>query len=672
MYNYDSTLELITDNLAKSNITGRCNFLANQNKSYIIFFHNKILISMARLAGKIHNIDIPFISNYKIFLDDNAQYDNITLLPSEIILKYIAICCSHLPFSLVSFKNIENFTDFFMILTKYNITIDTYIYQNIQIIKNIEYCVSVESSCNSDEYKKYIESIYALYGIIVSEYLNAKKYDLTGECPFTTIINDDLNKINIYTPLEEQITLHYFCIAYLRTKKQRNQDYPAIFASATDSASDSDTASDSNSNTKEKTYTYKEITDALFIDANPVKDKSDNSANNLSNNIKKILTEMYRTVNLNFNPLKNNGTVYLSHYDFSITVLWYMLFRHQKLTDEYICKFDPIIKNNVNIRKFFTTLNLESLNDYDTLCTDRKETNVGAIVNTFLMNAVSKDYEEIDCTTPWNSIKNTVLNPKQSNYYYLILYNFNIQMYSYLFEQLKNEHSQIFDLYHPTNILDEYKYLARFYNFVVGIDTMKTIFTTIYNNFDKFKNVTLPIPNVNKPTIDDFFQKEFIENELYVVSPSEGKTTQIQSIKDKMPTTQKAYRIIYQQQKYSARNISAFIWLHHNGKEFRIDYPNGYNAPIKQTDLAAIIKNEKINSRFHQAVIINFVTLLTRSTDNFEETKKYCEKLLSLHTQLMDFINYLDNPPNNEKYTPYQKMKILHECLSNIAVYYYS
>ena len=67
-------------------------------------------------------------------------------------------------------------------------------------------------------------------------------------------------------------------------------------------------------------------------------------------------------------------------------------------------------------------------------------------------------------------------------------------MYSSLSEQLKNEHSKIFDLCHPTNILDEYKYLARFYNFVVGIDTMKTIFTTIYNNFDKFKNVTLPIP----------------------------------------------------------------------------------------------------------------------------------------------------------------------------------
>ena len=647
MYDCEGVIKLINDNLIGKNIEGRSKFFNNQSKSYMIFFHNKMLISMARLASTIHNINIPFINNYKIFLDDNLQYDN-EVLSTYLIFKYINICLLTQLIDNNNLASVNNISDFFTFLSNYSINTNNTFSTHIRNIHIVEQHLFYGKMDLSFQYTDYIKSIYVLYGIIASEYLNAKKYDLTGETPFTTKINDNLNKINIYTPLEEQITLHYFCIAYLRTKEQRNHDYPAIFDSVSALASGS----------KEKTYTYKEITDALFSDANPIENNSDNSANNLSNNIKKILTEMYKTVNLKFSPEKCNGTVHLKHADFSILVLWYMLFRHQKSTDQYICKFDKIIENNVNIRKFFTTLNLESLNDYDTLCTDRKETNVGAIVNTFLMNSASKDFEELDCTTPWNKILKFCQYKLSS---------------PPLHKQLRDVYQKVYQDYNPLDILDEYKYLARFYNFATGIDAMKTILTSICNDFDKFKNVTLPIPDVDKPTIDDFFQKEFVDNELYVVSPLTEKKNQVQSIKDKMETTKRAYRIINQQEKYSAQNISALIWLHHNGNLLSVKYPSGYKSPEPFANVETLLKSDQLNSRFHQLLITNYVSAVTNANKNFESTKKKYEIWLSMHTELMKFINSLDNQKNAKtQYSPHQKMRILYECLSNVADDYYS
>ena len=651
MYDCDNIIKLINDNLDNESIKGRSKFFNNQSKSYMIFFHNKILISMARLASTIRNIHIPFIDNYKIFLDDDLQYDN-EVLPVDFIFKYINICLSSQPIDNNAIVYINSKSDFSDFLRKYSINTNNTFSTYIRNIRRIEIHFIFKETDISQKYTEYIKSIYALYGIIVSEYLNVKKYDLTGESPFTTEINKDLNKINIYTPLEERITLHYFCIAYLRTKEQRNHDYPAIFDSAYTTISDSD------SSPQEKTYTYKEIIDTLFKDANPIENNSDNSANNLSNNIKKILTEMYKTVNLKFNPSKCNGTVHLKHVDFSILVLWYMLFRHHKSFDQYICKFDKIIESNVNIRKFFTTLNLESLNDYDTLCIDRKGTNVGAVVNTFLMNAVSDDFEEIDCTTSWYKILNSCQYKLSS---------------PPLHKQLMFVYQKVYQDYNPLNVLDEYKYLARFYNFVTGIDAMKTILSSICADFDKFKNITLPIPDVDNPTIDDFFQKEFIDNELYVVSPLTEKKNQVQSIKDKMETTKRAYRIINQQEKYSVQNISALIWLHHNGKLLRVKYPAGYNSPEPFANVETILKSDQLNSRFHQFLITHYVSVVTGATKNFECTKKKYEILLSMHTELMKFINSFDNQKNTKtQYTPHQKIRILCECLSKVADDYYS
>lgn len=270
------------------------------------------------------------------------------------------------------------------------------------------------------------------------------------------------------------------------------------------------------------------------------------------------------------------------------------------------------------------------------------------------MNATSKNYVELDCTSLWDLIIDRIVDTP--------LYYKPHFVYDRLYTIFSTTYYP-FDLPPSINILDEYKYLTRFYNFVTGIDEMKKIYTSICNNYDKFSNIVLPIPKVSKATINDFFKNKFIENELYVVSPAPTIEQRIKSLKNKADKTKSAYKVICQQQDYLPEYISAFIWLHHNGNKFKVQYPNGYKSHTSNTHLAAVIKGDKHNSRFHQLLITQYVSAIVNSTRNYKFHEKHYHTLMSLYTDLMDFIDFL----SETTFTPHQKTRLLHDCLSMLA-----
>ena len=601
---FEDNLDIMRKNLDKR--------LDDDSQYYIgdarqCFSYNKSMISLAKLAGLIAGYYVPYIDNYKFFLND-PEYTHplIESVDKNDIQKYILLCLT-IPVRKYDFSGINYKTDFHNAMQKVKLD-----YKN----GNYAFAVAQQTMLPYVCYSAFIpfKYIYDLYTVLVTEFL-LKRTNLVLSEPLPEKTADLLNSYNIYTPFEKYTTIHCFFEKYLRTEEQRNKDYPFIY----------------DYKLLGKTYSYREACELLY---------GTKCENDVRKIVETVLKDIYKGVNQTYTKSK------LSHEDISMFVIWKMLFRSldSKLDNNLV--FNKVVSDNINPVLLFNAYSIENLYDKNTLCENRWSKDNSAIIYfSILSNAAAFDYNSIDLTSIWWNILD-LLHEISSK---------GIDTVGYLTKKLIQAQKNIpKDITENSNIVSEYAYRYALYDFLTGLSTMVNVYSDITRAIPKFRNGCHH--NAYGWTIGMNFRditKEFVkETELWrLLCETEPENKRdINRLEDSiiksLPKLCDTVDTICQNTSYTLRQHCATIWLYKNGGDIKITYPKGYHKRTNVPNtLSAIMKcnddtrTANTNMWYNQIVITNFVEAYLKSITNPITYKQQLAVNLAGYTELFQYIN---------------------------------
>lgn len=573
--------------------------------SYDRYIYNKCMISLAKYAGDLVGYEVPYITNYKFFLDDpdysRASYEIVNKVSVE---KFILHCLDE-PLTKYDLSKVHQIKDFQK--TMNNVSIN---YNN----KRPAFC-AVRSVAEKHREEKNTVShkyIYELYTILITEYLLLRPhFKTTAPLPENTA--NELNAKNIFTPYEGYITTHCFFEKYMRTEEQRNIDCPFVY----------------NCKSAEKRYSYAEVCDLLY-----------NS---------KCETDVYKVIESTLKNIYKNrefeltGST-LSQEDLAMFVIWKMLFRSSDSTVDDNLVFNKTVKENINYTLIHNTYSIENLNDNNTLCENRwSEDNSAAIYESLIKCSSAEDYEMINLTDIWWNILNQLI----------IIFNGGVVNGFFTELLIQAEHTLPEDIESRVGILSEYKYDRDLYDFITGLSTMVNVYGDITRAYPKFLKGCHPYAYTWKYPMNfrDITPQFIKDNQLWKLlceTEPENKR-EIYKLEDSiirsLPQICKAIDTICQNKTYSLRQHCATIWLYKNGGDIEVTFPKSYHKRTNVPNtLSAIMKckdntkHPNTNMWYNLISITNFVEAYRQFMVDPEAYRRKLEIHLTAYTELYDFI----------------------------------
>lgn len=579
----------------------------NLSDKYERYIYNKCMISLAKYAGDMVGYEVPYINNYKFFLDDPDYTRSSNETVNKINIQDYILHCLDVPVTKNDYYWVNQQEDFqkAMIKTKIN-------YKNCYPAFSIAQSVMADYTYENETIS--FEYIYELYVVLITEYLSRRpSLELSSPLPENTAIS--LNSKNIFTPYEGYITTHCFFEKYMRTEEQRNTDYPFVY----------------NCKSAEKRYSYSEACGLLY---------NSECESDVYRVIENTLKKIYNNIGLERTDSR------LSQEDMAMYVIWKMLFRSSDSTlDDYL-KFNKTVQENINPTLIHNSYSIENLNDNNTLCENRwSDDNSAAVYESLIKCSVAENYESINLTEIWWDILNRAT----------VIFK-NGVITGYLTEKLvQAEHTIPEDIEEKVGILSEYKYIRDLYDFVTGLSTMVNVYGDIARAYPKFRKGCHPcayewtVPMNFRDITPEFIKDNELWKLLCEVEPETKREIYKleESIIKSLPIISSSIDTICQNKTYSLRQHCATIWLYKNGGDIEITFPKSYHKRTNLPNtLSAIMKcnddNRKSNTNmwYNLISISNFVEAYRQFMVDPEAYKHTLKINLTAYTELYDYIHY--------------------------------
>lgn len=127
-----------------------------------IFEYDKVMISLAKFANLLGKFDIPYINNYKLFLNESFKIFTQEVISKTVIEKFILLCLQENNVNKTFFQNVNNANEFNNAMSIINITSkDEILLEAQHIFKEYSHQIVTIS----------FSYLYSLYAIIATAYL---------------------------------------------------------------------------------------------------------------------------------------------------------------------------------------------------------------------------------------------------------------------------------------------------------------------------------------------------------------------------------------------------------------------------------------------------------------------------------------------------------------------